>query len=54
MLFIVTALLSCGEYKWGKGPGQKAGVKSQWGRGLSPGSNFFCRTVQWGIDRRDW
>lgn len=54
MLFIVTVLFCCGEYKGvGKGPGQKAGG-IPCGRGQSLGSNFFCRTVQWGIDRRDW
>lgn len=42
MLFILTALLCCGEYKGvGKGPGQKAG-EVLWGRGKAPGSNFFA------------
>lgn len=29
-------------------------MKVLWGRGHSPVSNFFCRTIQWHIDRRDW
>jgi hypothetical protein len=50
MLFILMALLCCGEYKGvGQGSGQQAGEE-----GAEPGKGFFCRTVQWGIDRGDW
>nr|XP_023395726.1 immunoglobulin superfamily member 1 [Loxodonta africana] len=43
MLFIVTALLCCGEYKGvGKGPGQKPGVKSV-GEGAEPWQEFLLQ-----------
>ncbi|MBZ3886111.1 Immunoglobulin superfamily member 1 [Sciurus carolinensis] len=43
MLFIVTALLCCGEYKGvGKGPGQKAGVKSCGGGGRALAAVSFA------------
>ncbi|KAF7475805.1 Hypothetical predicted protein [Marmota monax] len=43
MLFIITALLCCGEYKGvGKGPGQKAGVKSCGGGGRALAAVSFA------------
>lgn len=43
MLFILTALLCCGEYKGvGKGPGQKAGVKSRGGGGKALAAISFA------------
>lgn len=43
MLFILTALLCCGEYKGvGKGPGQKAGVKSHGGGGKALAAISFA------------
>ncbi|EPY73414.1 immunoglobulin superfamily member 1 isoform 3 precursor [Camelus ferus] len=43
MLFIITALLCCGEYKGvGKGPGQKAGVKSCRGGGKALAAISFA------------
>lgn len=55
MLVILIALLCCGEYKGGTGV-----WAAGWGRvslgeqGAEPDKGFFCRAVQWGIDRGDW
>lgn len=48
MLFIVTALLCCGEYKGvGKGPGQKAGL-SPVGEAAEPWQQFLLQDCAMG------
>lgn len=54
MLFILMAVLCCGEYKV---LGQESGSRLEGGlgeEGPEADNGFFCRTVQWDTGRRDW